>query len=131
MADDTEGFLLKATESLLGAESEFTNRRYNNSANRSYYACFQAALAALLSAGIKPTRQTITHTFVQAQFVGQLVNRRKLYPSALRDTLSRNLELRHEADYRVRQVNETQATRALRRARQLVEAIRPRGGEPT
>jgi uncharacterized protein (UPF0332 family) len=132
MANDTEGFLQKARESLLGAESEFTNGRYNNSANRSYYACFQAALAALLSAGIRPTGPTITHTFVAGGFVGQLVNRRKLYPSALRDTLRRNLELRHDADYRVREVSQVQASRALRRARGFVEAIRPtRGGEQT
>jgi uncharacterized protein (UPF0332 family) len=131
MANDTEGFLQKAAESLLGAESEFTNGRYNNCANRSYYACFQGALAALLSAGIRPTGRIITHTFVDSAFVGQLVNRRKLYPSGLRDTLSRNLDLRHDADYNPKQVSQTQASRALRRARAFVDAIRAKGGEPT
>jgi hypothetical protein len=43
-------FLDKARESLAGAESEFVNRRYNNSANRSYYAVFQAAIHALIAA---------------------------------------------------------------------------------
>ena len=38
----------KAQESLAGAESEFANGRYNNCANRCYYACFQTAIAALL-----------------------------------------------------------------------------------
>jgi hypothetical protein len=45
-------FLLKAEESLSGAESEFANDRNNNCANRCYYACFQAAIAALLTEGI-------------------------------------------------------------------------------
>ena len=50
-------FLNKAVESLIGAESEFSNRRYNNTANRAYYACFQAAIAALQRAGIRPPRE--------------------------------------------------------------------------
>jgi hypothetical protein len=29
-------FLNKAVESLIGAESEFSNKRYNNTANRAY-----------------------------------------------------------------------------------------------
>src|SRR5205823_6359850 len=41
----------KALESLAGAESELANGRYNNAANRAYYACFQAAIAALQRAG--------------------------------------------------------------------------------
>jgi uncharacterized protein (UPF0332 family) len=47
-------YLEKAIESLAGAESEFANRRYNNCANRCYYAMFQAAIAALMAAGIHP-----------------------------------------------------------------------------
>ena len=43
--------LEKARENLVGAESEFLNQRYNNSVNRAYYACFQAAIAALQKAG--------------------------------------------------------------------------------
>jgi uncharacterized protein (UPF0332 family) len=37
-------YLAKAEESLLGAISELEQGRYNNSANRAYYACFQAAI---------------------------------------------------------------------------------------
>ena len=40
-------YLAKAEESLLGAASELAQGRYNNSVNRAYYACFQAAIAAL------------------------------------------------------------------------------------
>lgn len=120
----SEIFLQKAEESLAGAESEFANGRYNNCANRSYYACFQAAIAALIRAGIQPRGVQWGHDFVQAEFVGQLINRRKLYPAALRDALVRNLGLRQTADYRKDQVTHTQASRALRRAREFVSAVR-------
>jgi uncharacterized protein (UPF0332 family) len=43
---DIEAYLVKSAESLAGAESEYANGRFNNSANRAYYACFHAAVAA-------------------------------------------------------------------------------------
>jgi uncharacterized protein (UPF0332 family) len=48
MEHDITIYLAKASESLLTAESELVNGRYNSCANRCYYACFQAAIAALL-----------------------------------------------------------------------------------
>lgn len=50
MVERDSAFLDRARESLAGAESEYVNDRYNNSANRSYYAVFQAATYALLAA---------------------------------------------------------------------------------
>ena len=47
MSESRMLYLTKAEESLRGAESEYTQGRYNNTANRCYYACFQAAIAAL------------------------------------------------------------------------------------
>jgi uncharacterized protein (UPF0332 family) len=120
-------YLAKATESLLTAESEFVNGRYNSCANRCYYACFQAAIAALLSEGIRPAGQW-SHQFVQAQFVGMLINRRKRYDAQLRRVLSDNQSLRDKADYRPELVTATQAGRSLRRTRMFVTAIRQRGG---
>lgn len=129
MIDTSSIFLAKAEESLAGAESELANGRYNNCANRCYYASFQAAIYALLQAGIRPAASSGEwgHDFVQAQFIGQLINRRKLYPADLRPTLVRNLSLRHEADYGVNMVTQTEASRALRRSRQFVEAILAKG----
>ena len=66
--------------------------------------------------------------FVQGEFVGQLINRRKLYSADLRDVLERTFSLRQTADYRSDQVTEVQASRALRRTRALVEAIQTREG---
>ena len=60
---------------------------------------------------------------MQAQFVGLLTNRRKLYSADLRQTLFRNLSLRHEADYGRTMVTQLEASRALRRSRQFVDAV--------
>lgn len=120
-----EFVLAKAQESLAGAESEYANRRYNNCANRCYYACFQAAIAALNQVDLTPQNQQGQwgHDFVQATFIGQLINRRKLYPSALRETLERSYALRQIADYRIAQISEEQSDRGLKRARVFVETI--------
>jgi uncharacterized protein (UPF0332 family) len=127
MEQTTTIYLTKAIESLLTAESEFANGRYNSCANRSYYACFQAAIAAMLIEGIRPAGQW-NHQYVQAQFVGVLINKRKRYESELRRVLADNQSLRDKADYRPELVTATQASRALRRTRLFVTAIRQRGG---
>ena len=121
-------FLNKAVESLIGAESEFSNQRYNNTANRAYYACFQAAIAALQRAGIRPSREEWSHEFVPSQFDGVLINRRHLYPTELRGVLNRNAGLRLSADYDEDPVTQTEANRALRRSRAFVGAIQTEGG---
>ena len=127
MEQDITIYLAKADESLRTAESEFANGRYNSCANRCYYACFQAAIAALLSEGIRPRGQW-SHEFVQGQFVGVLINQRHLYETQLRRVLADNQTVREKADYRPELVNATQASRALRRTRMFVAAVRQRGG---
>jgi uncharacterized protein (UPF0332 family) len=121
--DDAELFLLKALESLAGAESELGALRFNNCANRTYYACFQAAIAALISAGMQPAGGQWGHGFVRVQFIGQLINRRKRYSPELRDVLERTYLLRQTADYQTTSTGGEQVLRTLRRARALVAAI--------
>ena len=121
-------FLEKARESLIGAESEFLNERFNNSVNRAYYACFQAAIAALQKAGIQARSDEWGHDYVQSQFNGALINRRHLYPTELRNILVRNYALRVRADYAEDVVSRTETERALRRARLFVTTI-VEGGE--
>ena len=127
MEQDITIYLAKAAESLLTAESEFANGRYNSCANRYYYACFQAASAALLREGIRP-RGPWNHAFVQGQFVGVLINQRHDYDAQLRRVLADNQSLRAQADYRAELVTATQAGRALRRSRLFVAAVQQRGG---
>jgi uncharacterized protein (UPF0332 family) len=121
----------KARESLAGGVSEFVNHQYNNSANRSYYAVYQAAIHALLTDGIRPPGATNHwgHDYVQAQFVGQLINRRKRYSADLRHTLEQNYRLREAADYRRDPITEVRAARAARRAETFVIAVGQDGGE--
>src|SRR5688500_2974657 len=123
-------FMAKAEESLAGAESELAAGRYNNCVNRCYYACFQAAIVALMQAGVTPPGRNSEwgHAFVQGEFVGGLINRRKVFPSSLRDVLGRLVLLREKADYDPVQVSNTDATRALRRAREFVGSVRAKVG---
>lgn len=93
---DIAAYVARARESLDGAVSEYANSRYNNCANRAYYACFQAAVAALLREGIIPPNRGNRwgHEFVHARFVGDLINRRRRYPATMRNVLAQAMELR-------------------------------------
>ena len=126
MIDEASVYLEKAEESLAGAESEVTSGRYNNCANPAYYACFQAAIAALIRAGIRPSKGNAewTHAFVQSQFNGQLVNRRKRYPASVRPVLGEALVTRERGDDKPVLVNQARAMQSLRGAKILVAAVR-------
>ncbi len=123
-------YLLKAERSLLGAESEYAAGRYENVANRCYYACFQAAIAGLRRHGIRPSVDQWGHDFVQSRFVGQLVNRRHRYPAALRTMLTDLRVLRQRADYETDPISQVEAARGLRKARLVVAAVAEEGASP-
>jgi len=128
MIDPADVFLREARESLDGAESEATDGRFNNCANRCYYACYQAAVAALMQAGVRTpgTRGQWSHEYVPAQFAGLLIQRRKLYPSSLRDASARTRAMRQIADYEDKMIPREQAERLVRRAREFVDAVAQR-----
>jgi len=130
MLNTSSRYLRKAIEALAGAESEFANRRYNNCANRCYYACFLAAIFALTRDGIRSQSSSgeWAHDFVRGQVDGVLINRRKRLPTTLRGTLHRDLSLRVKADYHEDDVSRTEAERAVRRCRTFVEAVQEGGG---
>jgi uncharacterized protein (UPF0332 family) len=126
-------YLAKARESLAGAESEHVSRRYNNCANRCYYACYQAAVAELTEAGTRPKepRGRWSHSAVQAEFAGELVRRRKRYGSDLADVLTRLFNLRTTADYSTTNVAEIQSARALRSSQRVIDAVQAQVGGST
>lgn len=129
---EIDAYLAKAEENAASAASELVNGRYNASANRCYYACYQGAIAALFRAGIRPLRDGLGewgHAFVQAQFAGELVTRRKQYPARLRDALPRLHATRRRADYEPTSVSQVQATRSLRLAQEFVTSIQQGGGD--
>lgn len=127
MPGQDDVFIEKALAALAGAESELAAGRYDNVANRCYYACFQAAIAALEAEGMRPSGGAgarWSHQAVRAQFDGVLIGRRKRYPSHLREALSESSFARQTADYTRDRITERDARRVLRRSREFVEAIR-------
>jgi uncharacterized protein (UPF0332 family) len=123
--EEARAYLTKAVESLASAQGDYAATRYNSCANRVYYACFQAAVAALLVVGIRPAnpRGEWSHEFVQSQFNGLLITRRKLYPAALRRVLRDTMEVREKADYTPSSVSVRVARRVLQEAQDFVLAI--------
>jgi uncharacterized protein (UPF0332 family) len=120
----------KAVENLAAAQDDLTSSRHNSCASRCYYACFHAAIFALAREGIRPTGspEKWGHEFVQSQFVGQLINRRKVQPTVLRNTLAANYAVRVTADYERDQVTATKAARALTRTEEFIDVTRRRDG---
>ena len=118
-------YLAKAHENLAGAESELAYGRSNSCARSAYYACFHTAIAALIQAGLASPEPPSGwgHDWVQARFVGQLIQRRKLYPASLRRTSADLLDLRHKADYRVVSVSQRDGQQAVRRAQAFVQVV--------
>jgi uncharacterized protein (UPF0332 family) len=115
----------KAVESLAGATSELITGRYNNAGNRAYYATFEAAVYAVEAAGFsaRDPRGRWSHEGVQDVFARELITRRKLYPSNLREVLSRNFLVRQSGDYGRDVVSEVQAARAVARAREFLQSL--------
>ena len=118
-------YLAKAHENLAGAESELTHGRTNSCTRSAYYACFHAAIAALLHAGLMAPDPACGwgHDWVHASFVGQLIQRRKVYPASLRRSLPDLLVLRHKGDYRVTHVSQREAQQAVRHAQTFVHVV--------
>ena len=125
MQEDAQTFLSKAQENLQAAQSLFDHKLYNASANRAYYAAFQAAVAALLAESLI-TPERLGHDIVQARFVGDLINRRKKYPASLRSSLADMRVVREDADYSVKLISEKKSKEQLRLSKEFVEQITKR-----
>jgi hypothetical protein len=67
------------------------------------------------------------HDFVQAEFVGKLIDRNRRYSSTLQSTLAELQGLRNRADYYPQAISEIDARRGLRQSREFVESVRSRG----
>ena len=131
MIEHSDTYLAKAQESVTGARSEFEASRFNNCANRSYYAVFQAGIHALILEGVRlPGGGTAwSHSFVDSNFSGLLVNRRHRYETSLRGVIADNRTLREDADYSTGNVSAVRASRVLQRAERLVAAVLQRQEE--
>jgi len=115
-------FLSKAKENLTMAEWAYDNGYYNVSAKLSYYAAFQAAIAALAHTNIMKTERKI-HESVQISFVTELIHKRKVYPNHLKAYLATLQEVRNKADYESDDISAKVAGRQLKKAQEFVEII--------
>ncbi len=125
---EAERYLAKANESLASARADYMARRHNSAANRAYYAAFQAAVAALIDAGIRPANDDWGHRFVMSQFSGKLIRRRKLLPGSFRLTLNTLFDRRVKADYRSVDTSRRTADDSARQAASLVRRVEKMGG---
>ena len=115
--------MAKAQETLRAAEVCFGETLYNSTANRAYYAMFQAAVVALERAGIQPKGEGWSHEGLRGVFSRELIQQRKLYRKELATFLSDGLWIRNRADYEDKAISEPQANRMLRWARAWLAAL--------
>jgi uncharacterized protein (UPF0332 family) len=116
-------YLTKSLENLTVAQWAYDNGHYNASANRAYYAVFQAALAALANVSVITVEERVSHERVQALFARELINRRKLYPSDLKSHLLDLHKVRETADYKMAKVSAKESSRQLKKAKEFVQAV--------
>lgn len=114
--------LAKAKENLAVAKWSYENDHYNASANRAYYAAFQAAIAALANVGIIKNHR-VSHGALQSLFVTELTRQRKIYPSRLKSYLPDLQRVRDDADYKLQSVSKKKASLQLKQAKEFVEQI--------
>lgn len=119
-------FLEKAQESLRAARLLLENGCLNSTANRAYYAAFHAARASLIAAGESSAEQAWSHDALQAEFANRLINRRKVYPATLKDSLRRRIQWREVADYRKAMVSLRTAKDVVRIAEEFVSQVERR-----
>lgn len=90
-------FLKKAKENPEAAEMCYEKEWHNACASRLYCSVFQAAIAALLHSGI--TRDKFEHKQVQADFSGELIRDRKVYPAKFKSYLPDMQTVRNRSEY--------------------------------
>ncbi len=113
----------KAQDSLIATDLCFRQMLYNSTANRAYYAMFQAAIVALNHVGIQPKGDQWSHKGVQATFAQELTRRRKIFQTTMVRDLLDILAIRNIADYREHDVTKVDAQDSLNTARQFVTTI--------
>lgn len=115
-------FLQKSRDNLSVAHYCLEHGFYDAAVNRAYYAAFQAAVAALASAGI--TNEKNDHKWMQANFNGSLIKRRKIYPGYLKSYLGDMQTFRNLADYSATHLSKRIAREQLTNAEDFVSNIR-------
>src|SRR5919205_4412131 len=127
---DTAIYLTKAEQCLAGAALAVAHGHYNNAANRAYYAAFQAAIAALRTAGVEPpTPRYWAHDFVLREYCARLARPHGAYPPRSAPVFKALQDERLKADYEVEMLGRLSGERALALAQEFVAAVRQRLGQ--
>ena len=121
---DFSSFWNKADENLKAAQLCFDNGFYNACANRAYYCMFHAAIAILIIKEFPPTQKHIDHGWVQSNFVGELINRRKILQSKFKSYLQDAQMVRNDADYKILLISKKVAKRQLSKSIELLAAVK-------
>ena len=113
--------LERAQEALEAAQVCLQWQLYHSATSRAYYAMFWAAQVALAHVGVRRTEWS--HPALQASFIQELIRTRKRYAAQLGQYINRALQLRLDADYRLKGVSQRQATQAVRWAQEFIIAV--------
>ena len=120
-------YLAKAEQCLAGAALAVAHGQYNNAANRAYYGAFQAAIAALTTAGVEPpTSRYWAHDFVLREYCLRLAGPGGAYAPSSGAVLKALQDERLKADYEVELLSRASGERAVVIARQFVDTVRQR-----
>jgi uncharacterized protein (UPF0332 family) len=115
-----ELFLQRSAQNLEAAELLFDAGLYDASANRSYYAVFDAAFVACLHFGAPVVPD---HAKVLSLFCGELVARQKIYPASLKNDLYEVQRLRVQADYKNIAVTKSKAQQSIKLTKAILTII--------
>jgi uncharacterized protein (UPF0332 family) len=115
-----ELFLQRSAQNLEAAELLFDAALYDASANRAYYAVFDAAFVACLHFGVPIVPD---HAKVLSLFCGELVARRKIFPAHLKNDLYEVQRLRVQADYENLSVSKSKAQRSIKTSKIILTTI--------
>ena len=113
----------KVQEFLKAAKVCLDNGFYNSSINRSYYAMYRSAIAAIEHEGYLP-RKRWNHEGVIRVFNRELVHLGKIYPEEFVADLRGAYYLRLDADYSGLEMGEKRARLWFDKARGFVQRIR-------
>jgi len=120
---DHQAWISKAIENLAAAQLCFDHGYFNACANRLYYAMFHAAVATLVKNGILPPSDEVGHYWVQNNFSGQLIHRRKIFSGKFKSYLSDIYWVRVRADYKTGFVSKKVASQELKKANEFINLI--------
>ena len=119
----------KSKRAIRSARLDVQDQDFDSAVNRSYYAMFDMARAALLSSGIPEDKLPRPHKGVIAAFRRHVIESGKI-DVELAAALSRTESLRLQADYSGAEIDAKSATDAFARAEMFVQEVERAFSQP-